>query len=272
MPLVKSDDLGKDESAAESLLQRHIRLEEEIHAYRSDIIRLEEMSAQLASSSFHSATTSTHQVCKTTEDVTVPQIEMLYKYEGNGMIVSKGEILALLEQSTPEWWRVLKQDGTEGFVPANYCRTVIGETVSIFVSKYEELVTVTQTTDTKTSNEVTEGKRVIVDRQNMISFDYRQLNNLAEVRRRLLSDNIKLMRFVFSCCFFFNYFFIAGQEMFESALHDVLCWIERTKKLLAEDTRAVDVQQAGELLKKHFDLGEQIEDKKYEVGFYFVYE
>lgn len=34
MPLVKSDDLGRDEGAAESLLQRHARLEEEIHAYR----------------------------------------------------------------------------------------------------------------------------------------------------------------------------------------------------------------------------------------------
>lgn len=34
----------------------------------------------------------------------------------------------------------------------------------------------------------------------MISSDYRQLNSLAEVRRRLLSDNIKLMRSVkFDC-------------------------------------------------------------------------
>ncbi|VDK50523.1 unnamed protein product [Cylicostephanus goldi] len=130
MPLVKSDDLGRDEGAAESLLQRHARLEEEIHAYRADIVRLEEMSHQLANSSFHTATTSTQE----TEEVTVPQIEMLYKYEGNGMSVMKGEVLALLEQSTPEWWRVLKQDGTEGFVPANYCRKVPGETVSRVVS------------------------------------------------------------------------------------------------------------------------------------------
>lgn len=61
----------------------------------------------------------------------MPQIEMVYKYEGNGMSVAKGEVLALLEQSTPEWWRVLKQDGTEGFVPANYCRKVPGETVRV---------------------------------------------------------------------------------------------------------------------------------------------
>lgn len=39
MPLVRSDDLGKDEFAAERLLLRHTRLEEEIHAYRADIVR-----------------------------------------------------------------------------------------------------------------------------------------------------------------------------------------------------------------------------------------
>lgn len=435
MPLVKSDDLGRDEGAAESLLQRHARLEEEIHAYRADIVRLEEMSQQLANSSFHTATTSTQE----TEEVSVPQIEMVYKYEGNGMSVAKGEVLALLEQSTPEWWRVLKQDGTEGFVPANYCRKVPGETV-----------TVTQTTTTaKSSADGVDSRRAIVDRQKMISSDYRQLNSLAEVRRRLLSDNIKLMRFYRECDEFegwareteaaladepsvehvkaFRKKFdrleadikasggtqlkhinsmadeligeghsqsrqiearqrkvnamwadlerlrarraaklettervadfdsscedarewmqgkfdlldrnpndlkslqnlerdlkpledkihyleklaaevkkknpeeaaaierkiaelralhadllrrahekikIAeqsqGQEMFESALKDVLTWIDRTKKALADDVRALDVQQAEELLKKHYELGEQITDKQYEVDY-----
>ncbi|KAK6758912.1 hypothetical protein RB195_016254 [Necator americanus] len=435
MPLVKSDDLGRDEGAAESLLQRHARLEEEIHAYRADIVRLEEMSQQLANSSFHTATTSSQE----TEEVTVPQIEMLYKYEGNGMTVVKGEVLALLEQSTPEWWRVLKQDGTEGFVPANYCRKVPGKTV-----------TVTQTTTTlKNHTDVVDSRRAIVDRQKMISSDYRQLNSLAEVRRRLLSDNIKLMRFYRECDEFegwareteaaladeptvehvkaFRRKFdrleadmkanggtqlrhinimadeliseghsqsrqiearqrkvnalwaelerlraqraaklettervadfdsscddarewmqgkfdlldrnpndlkslqnlerdlkpledkihyleklaaevkkknpeeaaaierkiaelralhtellrrarekikIAeqsqGQEMFESALRDVFNWIDRTKKALAENVRALDVQQAEDLLKKHYELGEQIKDKKYEIEY-----
>ncbi|VDM73344.1 unnamed protein product, partial [Strongylus vulgaris] len=58
-----------------------------------------------------------------------------------------------------------------------------------------------------------------------------------------------------------------GQEMFESALKDVLNWIDRTKKALSEDVRALDVQQAEDLLKKHYELGEQIKDKKYEVEY-----
>ncbi|VDO69394.1 unnamed protein product [Heligmosomoides polygyrus] len=428
MPLVKSDDLGRDEGAAESLLQRHARLEEEIHAYRF-VLRIYRYSINLEP-------TSSVEIVSC---VSVPQIEMVYKYEGNGMSVAKGEVLALLEQSTPEWWRVLKQDGTEGFVPANYCRKVPGETV-----------TVTQTTTTaKSSADGVDSRRAIVDRQKMISSDYRQLNSLAEVRRRLLSDNIKLMRFYRECDEFegwareteaaladepsvehvkaFRKKFdrleadikasggtqlkhinsmadeligeghsqsrqiearqrkvnamwadlerlrarraaklettervadfdsscedarewmqgkfdlldrnpndlkslqnlerdlkpledkihyleklaaevkkknpeeaaaierkiaelralhadllrrahekikIAeqsqGQEMFESALKDVLTWIDRTKKALADDVRALDVQQAEELLKKHYELGEQITDKQYEVDY-----
>lgn len=54
--------------------------------------------------------------------------------------------------------------------------------------------------------------------------------------------------------------------MFESALKDVLTWIDRTKKALADDVRALDVQQAEELLKKHYELGEQITDKQYEAS------
>ncbi|KHJ77213.1 spectrin repeat-containing domain protein, partial [Oesophagostomum dentatum] len=58
-----------------------------------------------------------------------------------------------------------------------------------------------------------------------------------------------------------------GQEMFESALRDVLNWIDRTKKALSEEVRPLDVQQAEDLLKKHYELGEQIKDKKYEIEY-----
>ncbi|CAI4223262.1 unnamed protein product [Auanema sp. JU1783] len=432
MPLVKSDDLGRDEAVAESLLQRHARLEEEVHAYRSDMIRLEEMSGTLANSSLFSTASSSQE----TEDITVPQLEMLYKFDGNGMNVSKGEVLALLEKATPEWWRVLKQDGVEGYVPANYCRIVPGEKV-----------TVTQTS-TKKGSEPQDGKRAVIDRQKMITNDYRQLNNLADVRRRLLTDNIKLMKFYRECDEFeawaretelalsdeptvehiqaFRRRFdkieadirsnggtqlkgindkaeeligeghsqarqiearqrkvnalwneidrlrkmrglrleatervadfesscaeasnwmqmksegleknpdlkslqnlerdlkpledtiknledlanrirkdhpeeaamidqrirelkdqyarllagagekikkaeqTQGQEMFDSALRGVLTWIDRTKSILAHDVRPVDVQEAEELLKKHYELGEQMKDKKYEVEY-----
>ncbi|KAJ1373628.1 Spectrin beta chain, non-erythrocytic 5 [Parelaphostrongylus tenuis] len=304
-------------------------------------------------------------------------------------------------------------------------------------------VTVTQTTQTtKPSTDIIDSRRAIIDRQKMISSDYRQLNNLAEVRRRLLADNIKLMRFYRECDEFegwaretettladepsvehvkaFRKKFdrleadmkaIGGTQLkhintmadeligeghshskqietrqrkvnalwselerlrakraaklettervadFESscedarewmqgksdlldrnpndlkslqnlerdlkplddkikylerlaaevkkkspeeaaaierqiselralhgdllrrarekikiaeqsqALKDVLLWVDRTKKALADDVRALDVQQAEELLKKHYELGEQIKDKRYEVDY-----
>ena len=43
MPLVTSEDYGKNEESAKSLLKRHIRVEEEISAYDDDIRRLDHM-------------------------------------------------------------------------------------------------------------------------------------------------------------------------------------------------------------------------------------
>lgn len=46
MPLVTSDDYGKDEGSAQTLLSRHNRLEGEIKTFGSEIKRLDEL-AQL---------------------------------------------------------------------------------------------------------------------------------------------------------------------------------------------------------------------------------
>ena len=43
MPLVSTDDYGKNEESAKSLLQRHIRVLEEVQAYDDDIRRLDHM-------------------------------------------------------------------------------------------------------------------------------------------------------------------------------------------------------------------------------------
>lgn len=42
-PLLASKDYGKDESSAEALLHRHLRLEKEIAAYSSEMRRLKEL-------------------------------------------------------------------------------------------------------------------------------------------------------------------------------------------------------------------------------------
>lgn len=36
------------------------------------------------------------------------------------MFMTKGEEMLLLNKTNSDWWNVHKNDGTEGFVPANY--------------------------------------------------------------------------------------------------------------------------------------------------------
>ncbi|TKR60860.1 hypothetical protein L596_028044 [Steinernema carpocapsae] len=217
MPLVRSDDYGRDANASEVLYSRHLRLEEEIHAYRSDILKLDEMAAHLASQTqynFEAGTsTSSSNELNSEEDLVVPQVQVLYDYTGNGISVHKNEILALIEKSNKDWWRILRQNGVEGYVPANYCRMVAGETV-----------TVSQQTASKTTTIRTEdGKNAILERQEGISSDYRKLTNLAQTRHRLLSDAIKLYKFYAEC------------NGFES-------WASETNNLLVEDAPTEHVQ------------------------------
>uniref|UniRef100_A0A158QA40 Spectrin beta chain n=1 Tax=Enterobius vermicularis TaxID=51028 RepID=A0A158QA40_ENTVE len=187
MPLVKSDDYGRDEQASENLLSRHIRLEEEIRAYHSDIIRLDQMAEELVNSEFIN-TPAVH-VQEETEELLVPQIRMLYPYSGNNISVVKDEMLALIEKTNNDWWMVLKEDGKEGYVPAVYCREIEGEVITV----------AQKVTTKKTRREPQDSKREILERQKAINTDYSKLNNMAEVRRRLLSDMVKLYRFLREC-------------------------------------------------------------------------
>ncbi|MFH4975130.1 hypothetical protein AB6A40_001839 [Gnathostoma spinigerum] len=220
MPLVKSDDYGRDEQASANLLQRHARLEEEIQAYRSDIIRLEEMADELAKSDFVVGTAV--QVIQDTTELKVPQVRMLYPFKGNNVSVKKDEILALIEKSNEDWWRILKQDGTEGYIPANYCKIVDGETV-----------TVSQTTTVRkpeARDSANKSHNIVTERQEAISADYRKLNNLAQRRRKLLSDMVSFYKFLREC------------DQFET-------WANEAKSAFADDITSEDVHA----LRKKFD-------------------
>ncbi|CAJ0934142.1 unnamed protein product [Ranitomeya imitator] len=48
LPLVTSEDFGKDESSAEAILQRHLRLEKEISAYSMEVRRLGDQAQKVA--------------------------------------------------------------------------------------------------------------------------------------------------------------------------------------------------------------------------------
>lgn len=101
MPLASSDDYGKDEIAAEALLQRHKRLEDEIAAYRSDMQRLEDAAAELGKAQLLLAAMREEGMAEQLQDQAaeevveeraIPQVKVLYSYEGHGMSVAKGEV------------------------------------------------------------------------------------------------------------------------------------------------------------------------------------
>lgn len=71
-----------------------MRLEEEIQAYRADIIRLEEMARELANTEFIAG--AVVRIEEDTEELIVPQVKMLYPYSGNNIEVKKDEVSTML--------------------------------------------------------------------------------------------------------------------------------------------------------------------------------
>lgn len=61
MPLVCSEDFGKDEPSAKNLLQRHNRLDEEIKAFEDDIKRLDQLATLMTKAA------PAHSVCTVLE-------------------------------------------------------------------------------------------------------------------------------------------------------------------------------------------------------------
>uniref|UniRef100_A0A0K0EWJ5 Karst (inferred by orthology to a D. melanogaster protein) n=1 Tax=Strongyloides venezuelensis TaxID=75913 RepID=A0A0K0EWJ5_STRVS len=184
MPLVKSTDYGHDLSSAENLLSRHRRIEEDILSYRSDILRLDEAAQKLSKTQFTSSQNTSTQISESV----VPKIKVTYSYEGNGLSVYKGEIVALMDKTNDEWWRILKQTGQEGYIPANHCKILPGETVVI-----------TQQIQTASSTSSNEDAVQIHMRQEKINNNYRKLVKLSEKRSALLVDATKLFKFYNEC-------------------------------------------------------------------------
>ncbi|KAI6229996.1 Spectrin repeat-containing domain protein [Aphelenchoides fujianensis] len=211
IPLAKSTDHGHDLRAAQSLTKRHGYLENDINGYRNEISRLDEAAERLVKSKFFAADsegTSAALEAAEVEESMVPRVRVLYAYEGNGISVAKGEVLALLDRTNDDWWRILKQDGVEGYAPANYCHVIPNETV-----------TVSHRPPKSQKKAAVEGAEALLQRQEAINGEYRRLVALAQARRRLLADAVQMFRFVNECQDFEN-------------------WAKETQALIAENTPA----------------------------------
>ncbi|XP_052269284.1 spectrin beta chain, non-erythrocytic 1-like isoform X3 [Dreissena polymorpha] len=194
MPLVTSDDYGKDEASAQALLSRHNRLEGEIKTFGSEIKRLDELSQLMTKAAsehnisvdkFKPAENGEHsdedeyedQVVERPQEVEVeevrerevlqdvvetrqiPQVRAMYQYRGQGVTVEKGEVLILVQKTNNDWWQIRKSSGTEGFVPANYVKEHEPKVIQKHVQKPVKIPEKVKVVKTSMKTEVVKVKR-----------------------------------------------------------------------------------------------------------------
>ncbi|KAK7105089.1 spectrin beta chain, non-erythrocytic 5-like isoform X3 [Littorina saxatilis] len=170
MPLVCSDDYGKDEAGAQALLSRHNRLDKDIRAFNIEIKRLEELAVLMTkAASEHNISPDkfipvengevekeedfVEEVVDVPREIEVeevvekevlqdvvesrkiPQVKAMYAYKGQGLKVDKGEVMILLQRTNNDWWQIRKGDSTEGFVPSNYVKEVDAKVVQKVVKR-----------------------------------------------------------------------------------------------------------------------------------------
>ncbi|KAG1650605.1 Spectrin beta chain [Nymphon striatum] len=154
IPIVASKDYGKDEPSAQSLLQRHSRIESEIKSYEDDVQRLNENAKKLIKMRIASLPIDNNNqdvvesfelineiqmipteieedeiiekdvVRDCIEEKRIQQVRAIYPFDKHGIEINKGEVLMLLEQTNDDWWNVRKNNGQEGYVPANYVKEI----------------------------------------------------------------------------------------------------------------------------------------------------
>lgn len=178
------------------------------------------------------------------EDVAVPQVKGLYPFSGQGMIMAKGEVMFLLSKTNPDWWSVRKANGQDGFVPANYVKEIEPKMMQISVRKVEKVKTMQKVKKSKERKTIVpvrkvipptprvENRRKVISdnenvekRQRKINETYNELKEMAQKRRALLEDSIRLFGFYREC-------------------DDFGKWIKDKEKLLRADDKSDNVETA----------------------------
>lgn len=279
MALVNSSDYGVDEPSAQALLQRHKDLQGELNAYNGDIHSLNQQADRLISAGISTLDLASENDAVLTdveeeewipeaqlvptevwEDVpteriehrtvleerSVPQVKALYQFSGQGMVMTKGEIMFLLNKTNPDWWSVRKADGSDGFVPANYVREIEPRIIQIQARRPEKVRTIQRVKKTKMVKQMVPVRHVrivkkprtaskrkaslkpddgVEKRMKKINDTYKELQELAARRHALLDDSIRLFGFYKEC------------DDFEK-------WIKDKEKLLQTDDSNDNVEVA----------------------------
>lgn len=257
MALVNSRDYGNDEPSAQALLQRHRDLQGELNAYSGDILNLNQQADKLIKAGICTLElTATEpdlpeveqeewvnetrlvpkevwedelveklEHKKVTETKMLPHVRSLFPFEGQGMKMDKGEVMLLKSKTNDDWWCVRKDNGHEGFVPANYVREIEARPVACIVPKAEKVKSLQKVKKTilvrqvvpvkrikpvsvapkplvqrRTSNQsINENADSVEKRQQRINATYDELQEMAQKRHALLEDSIHLFGFYREC-------------------------------------------------------------------------
>ncbi|XP_070531768.1 spectrin alpha chain, non-erythrocytic 1-like isoform X3 [Ptychodera flava] len=162
-PIAGSEDYGKDEDAAESLLKKHEALMSDLVAYSTsiDALRNEAMECR-------------QQEAPIGDDLGKECVLALYDYVEKSpreVSMKKGDVLTLLNSANKEWWKVEVND-RQGFVPAAYVK---------------KIDSVQSTSQGNLADEVNS----IANRQRQIEDQYAHLLELANERKRRLEESVK---------------------------------------------------------------------------------
>ncbi|XP_017057853.1 spectrin beta chain, non-erythrocytic 1 isoform X2 [Drosophila ficusphila] len=257
MALVNSRDYGSDEPSAQALLQRHRDLQGELNAYSGDILNLNQQADKLIKAGICTLELSAAEPelpeaeqeewvnetrlvpkevwedewveklehKKVTETKLLPHVKSLFPFEGQGMKMDKGEVMLLKSKTNDDWWCVRKDNGVEGFVPANYVREVEPRPVACIVPKAEKVKSLQKVKKTILVRQVVPVKRIkpvsvapkplvqrrtstqsinenadsVERRQQRINQTYDELQEMAQKRHALLEDSIHLFGFYREC-------------------------------------------------------------------------
>ncbi|CAF0717385.1 unnamed protein product [Brachionus calyciflorus] len=252
-----NSDCGKDEASAQALLNRHVRIQEEIKAYEPEIRRLgeftdvlvgkrrfssfpnevkqqimknqklndetEDSESDLSITDSHLEETVDEIIEKEVTEMVTFQIEVqcvkaLYPFQSKNFSLNRSEVLELKEKTNNEWWLLEKQNGQEGYAPANYVKELGALTLTKQkqqIVKRPEVIKVkklVQNPINKPNKKASVLRRKpttvqprqlqhlntenLQKRQSDISFTFNQLLNSSIERRKQLDNTITFYRWL----------------------------------------------------------------------------
>ncbi|KAJ8038539.1 Spectrin alpha chain, non-erythrocytic 1 [Holothuria leucospilota] len=162
-PIICSDDYGKDEDSAESLLKKHETQMADLEAYKPTIDQLRNQAEECK-----------QQQVPVSDDVSKELVVALYDYTEKSpreVSMKKNDVLVLLNSANKDWWKVEVHD-RQGFVPAAY------------VKKLDAAQSASQ------PNLIEEPSNIMA-RQDQLENQYDKLKDAGDDRQKKLEEAVK---------------------------------------------------------------------------------